>query len=168
MYQACSWLWVFVHATSQPGKASFTFPPGEFLSWSFQTCPEITSCGQAPLATYILFIFLFPAFLRGLEPSLQRLVWMNARNIWVKGGIRKLNDAGQVIFLCGWLCNFLDYSPPSSSVHGIFQARVLEWVAISSSRGSSNPGIKPASPVSPTLQADSLSTEPSGKPAPGS
>lgn len=98
-YQACSWLWDFVHATSQPGKASFTFPPGEFLSWSFQTCPEITSCGQAPLATYILFSFLFPAFSRGLEPSWQRLVWMNARNIWVKWGIRQLNDAGQVILL---------------------------------------------------------------------
>ena len=31
----------------------------------------------------------------------------------------------------------LDCSPPSSSVHGIFQARVLEWVALSLSRGSS-------------------------------
>ena len=31
----------------------------------------------------------------------------------------------------------MDYSPPGSSVHGIFQARILEWVAISSSRGSS-------------------------------
>ena len=32
--------------------------------------------------------------------------------------------------LCLTLCNPLDYSPPGSSVHGIFQARVLEWVAI--------------------------------------
>ena len=36
-----------------------------------------------------------------------------------------------------WLCNPLDCSPPGSSVHGIFQARMLEWVAISSSRWSS-------------------------------
>ena len=35
------------------------------------------------------------------------------------------------------------YSPPGSSVHGISQARILEWVAISFSRGSSNPGIEP-------------------------
>ena len=34
-------------------------------------------------------------------------------------------------------CNAMDCSPPSSSVHGIFQARILEWVAISFSRGSS-------------------------------
>ena len=33
----------------------------------------------------------------------------------------------------------MDYSPPSSSVHGIFPARILEWVAISFSRGSSQP-----------------------------
>ena len=38
------------------------------------------------------------------------------------------------------LCNSMDCSPPGSSVHGIFQARILEWVAISFSRGSSQPG----------------------------
>ena len=40
---------------------------------------------------------------------------------------------------CLTLCNPVDCSPPSSSVHGISQARILEWVAISSSRGSSPP-----------------------------
>ena len=34
-------------------------------------------------------------------------------------------------------CDLMDYSPPVSSIHGISQARVLEWVAISFSRGSS-------------------------------
>ena len=38
--------------------------------------------------------------------------------------------------LCLTLCDPMDYSPPGSSVHGIFQARVLEWVAIPFSRGS--------------------------------
>ena len=38
-----------------------------------------------------------------------------------------------------WLCEPMDCSLPGSSVHGIFQARVLEWVAISFSRGSSQP-----------------------------
>ena len=36
-------------------------------------------------------------------------------------------------------CDPMEYSPPGSSVHGIFQARMLEWVAISFSRGSSQP-----------------------------
>ena len=39
--------------------------------------------------------------------------------------------------LCPTLCNHVDCSPPGSSVHGIFQAKILEWVAISFSRGSS-------------------------------
>ena len=37
------------------------------------------------------------------------------------------------------LCDSVDCSPPGSSVHGIVQARILEWVAISFSRGSSHP-----------------------------
>ena len=39
--------------------------------------------------------------------------------------------------LCSTLWDLLGYSPPGSSVHGIFQARILQWVAISSSRRSS-------------------------------
>ena len=45
----------------------------------------------------------------------------------------------EVAQLCLTLRNLMDSSPPGSSVHGIFQARVLEWVAISFSRGSSRP-----------------------------
>ena len=45
----------------------------------------------------------------------------------------------EVAQLCPTLCNPMDCSPPGSSVHGILQARILEWVAISFSRGSSQP-----------------------------
>ena len=62
---------------------------------------------------------------------------------------------------CLILCDPVDQSPPDSSVHGILQARVLEWVAISFSRDLSNPGIKPRAPA---LQTDSLPSEPPGKP----
>ena len=47
--------------------------------------------------------------------------------------------SSQVAQSCPILCDPMDYSLPGSSVHGIFQARVLEWVAISFSRGSSRP-----------------------------
>ena len=40
---------------------------------------------------------------------------------------------------CPTLCNPMDCSPPGSSVHGILQARILEWAAISFSRGSYQP-----------------------------
>ena len=45
----------------------------------------------------------------------------------------------KVVQLCPTLCNPMDCSLPGYSVHGIFQARVVEWVAISFSRGSSQP-----------------------------
>ena len=59
------------------------------------------------------------------------------------------------------ICYPMDSSLPGSSVRGILQARVLEWVAISFSRDLPNPGIEPRSP---TLQADALLSEPAGKP----
>ena len=62
--------------------------------------------------------------------------------------------------LCLTLCDRMGYSPPGSSVCRISQARILEWVAISFSGDLPNPGIKP---WSPTLQADSLPSEPPGK-----
>ena len=62
---------------------------------------------------------------------------------------------------CPTLCYPVDCNSPGSSVHGILQARILEWVAIPSSRGSSQPRIGPRSPA---LQADTLPSEPPGKP----
>jgi len=72
-------------------------------------------------------------------------------------------QGGGICWIAGIVFPF-DCSPPSSSAHGIFQARILEWVAISFSRASPNPGIEPVSPVSPEFQADSLPTEPFRKP----
>ena len=46
---------------------------------------------------------------------------------------------GEVAQLCPTLCDPMDCSPPGSLVHGIFQAWILEWVAIPFSRGSSQP-----------------------------
>ena len=65
---------------------------------------------------------------------------------------------------CPILCDPMDCSPQDSSVHGIFQARILEWVAISSSKG-----IFPTQGSNPCLlhllpwQVDSLPTAPPGK-----
>ena len=52
---------------------------------------------------------------------------------------------------CPTLCNPLDSSPPGSSVHGILQARILEWVAMPSSRGSSQLGDRTCVSLSPAL-----------------
>ena len=53
----------------------------------------------------------------------------------------------------------MDCGPSGSSVHGVLQAGILEWIAISSSRESSNQGLELRSPA---LQADSLPFEPAG------
>ena len=63
--------------------------------------------------------------------------------------------------LCLTLRHLMDCSPPGSPVHGIFQVRILEWVAISSPGGFPNLGIEPRSPA---LQADALPSELQGKP----
>ena len=57
---------------------------------------------------------------------------------------------------CPTLCDPMDYT-----VHGILQARILEWVAFSTPGDFSNPGIELRSP---TFQVDSLPAKPSGKP----
>ena len=49
--------------------------------------------------------------------------------------------------LCLTLCDSMDRKPPGSSVHGILQARIPEWVASPFSRGLPNPGIKAGSPA---------------------
>ena len=62
---------------------------------------------------------------------------------------------------CPTLCSLMDCSLPSSSVHGILQARILEWVAGPFSGDLRNPGIQYGSFA---LQADSLPFEPPRKP----
>ena len=57
-------------------------------------------------------------------------------NFWRRKAI--IVESG-VVQSCPTLCDPVDCSPPGSSVHGIFQAVVLEWAAISFSRGSSWP-----------------------------
>ena len=52
---------------------------------------------------------------------------------------------------CLTLCDPTDCIPPGSSVHGIFQARILEWVAFPSPGDLPDPGIKPRSLTSPAL-----------------
>ena len=64
--------------------------------------------------------------------------------------------------LCLTLCDPMDCSSLGSSVHGILQTRILEWVAIPSLGHLPNSGIEPGSPA---LQADSLAFEPPEKPS---
>ena len=66
--------------------------------------------------------------------------------------------AGSAAQSCPTLCDPMDCCLPGSSIHGISQARILEWVAISSSRGSLLPS------ASPALAGTFSTAEPPGKP----
>ena len=63
----------------------------------------------------------------------------------IRNGVWKILPQTKLFFvvrMCSVMsdsCDPLDCSPPGSSVHGILQARILEWVAMPSSRGSSQP-----------------------------
>ena len=70
------------------------------------------------------------------------------------------NLCALVTQLCPILFDPIDCSPPGSSVHGILQSRILEWVAIPFSGDLPDPGTELRSPA---LQADSSPFEPPGK-----
>ena len=68
---------------------------------------------------------------------------------------------------CLALCDPMDCNPPGSPVHGILQARILEWVAMTFSRGSSwtqGPRDLTCVSCSPCIAGRFFTTEPQGKP----
>ena len=81
----------------------------------------------------------------------QIIIWMDVLRFWkINGFSLCCNSAtwpikfgvsvhAKLLQLCSTLCDPMDCSLPGSSVHGILQARILEWIAMLSSRGSSQP-----------------------------
>ena len=74
----------------------------------------------------------------------------------------KVKSESEVAQLCPALCDPVDCSPPGSSVHGIFQARVLEWGAIAFSVFPAAKSLQSC----PTLR-DPIDSSPPGSPVPG-
>ena len=75
----------------------------------------------------------------GVTKSWTQLSMYACRDAMRKGFSYVWAELCLVTQLCPTFCGPMDCSPPGSSVHGIFQARILEWVVISYSRGSSQP-----------------------------
>ena len=91
---------------------------------------------------------------------------LQGRDSQIEYGVKKEASFKKMCVLvpqsCLTLCHLMDCSPPGSSAHGILQARILEWIAISSSRGSSWSRDQTQSPA---LQAYALLSELLGKPS---
>ena len=71
-----------------------------------------------------------------IRPSVRKVTFSA---VSIPSASDKVKSESEVAQSCPTLCDPMDCSPPGSSIHGIFQARILEWVAISFSRGSSRP-----------------------------
>ena len=101
-----------------------------------------------------------------MDPPLSLIIphWTTALFVVLKGlsGLpeRTCLHARSVTQFCLTLCDPMDCSPPRSSVHGILQARIREWVL--SPGDLPSPGIEP---VSSALAGRFFTTEPLGKPA---
>ena len=115
-------------------------------------------------ASSIISIPQMVYLLQSDEPTLMHHnVPKSIVNLWVHSWVYTFYVVDVVVVvakLCLALFDPMGCSPPGSPVHGILQARILEWIAISFSRGSSQPGIKHESP---SLQADFLASELPGK-----
>ena len=81
--------------------------------------------------SFYLWIFAMSSCLT-ISKGTKRVSFLN---IMINSGKVKV----LVAQLCLALCDPMDYSPLGSSVHGLLQARILEWGAISSSRELSQP-----------------------------
>ena len=89
----------------------------------------------APLTEYLTFRALPVSVIEGKDPITHWLLKLPpARNAW-----RFVVVAVQSLSHVWFFSDPTDGSPPGSSVHGISQARILEWTATSFSRGSSRP-----------------------------
>ena len=159
----------------------FSFSPKSFSSLSLSlefnlqggtSCAFLSKVGSTPpsisftlhsVSWTCFFLSSFPSFKqhRDFPGSLEAktLHTPNAGDLaWSL--VREVKSESVVAQSCLALCNPMGWSLLGSSVHGILQARILEWVAIPFSRVSPQPSNQPRSP---TLQTDSLLSEPPGK-----
>ena len=118
------------------------------VKWSevVQSCPTLCDPVDCSLPGSFLHRILQARILEWVAISFSRgSSWPRDRTGVSRIAGRRFNlwatreGQSEVTQLCPTLCDSMDYSLSGSSVHGIFQAKVLEWVAISFSRESSPP-----------------------------
>ena len=110
----------------------FTVPGNTMDNWHIYNTAHLISLGHRHL--------LFKKFLDSQLPLQKGLKSIRIKRLFVVYDLRSFTLKVKVKSLsCVQLCDPVDCSPPGSSGHGRLQARILEWVAISFSRGSSWP-----------------------------
>ena len=126
---------------------SFVLKAGSVTSFSFSISP----CPRPhPLSLSFCELVAFSLTLTLLSPAHRSLACMLC--------------CAKLLQSCPTLCDPVDCNPPGSSVLGILQARILEWVAMPSSRGSSRPRDHTRVSCGSCLAGRFFITEPPGSP----
>ena len=115
-----------VSQTKKVGRSSLQKWDMAWGCLSFLTIPLAVSPSQVQASP---LLYSSEVYSQGTHKSVMILVYAFCPRVVVAGVL--------VAQSCLTLCNPMHCSPPGSSVHGILQARILEWVAIPFSRGSS-------------------------------
>ena len=95
-------------------------------------------CCENYVSIFFKFFFFFKSLLNVLQYCFCFMPWLFGHKACGISAPQERKE-GEVAQSCLTLCNPMDCSLPGSSVHGIFQARILEWVAFLFSRRSSRP-----------------------------
>ena len=108
--------------------------------------------------------------LLGGEDTSQRLSCVTAASaaislhrVMTAGLLRMVHGEAKATRSCPTLCSLMDCSLPGSSVHSVFQARILEWVTIPFSRGSSQPRDQTCFSCTSCIAGRFFTNEPPGK-----
>ena len=129
-------------------QASESFPVTWLFASGAQSIGTSASVSVLPMNTWCWFPFGLTGLISLLSKGLSRVFSSTtvlkhqflALNLLYDPTLTSLHVRElEVVQSCPTLCNPMDCSLPGSSVHGIFQAIVLEWIAISFSKGSSQP-----------------------------
>ena len=155
-------------------------PSADHFASCYETCNELYDIYAKLINKYLLIICYVLVFLgsevqqwiRRIIPPLIELLYSNSSGPWTQPFYKTVwerittNINNEIPMLCSvnqsclTPCDPMNCSPPGSSVHGILQARILEWVVVVSSRRS----CQPASLISNLhWQAGSLTLTPAGK-----
>ena len=119
-------------------KPTFSLSPFTFIKRLFSSS-SLSAVRVVSSAHLRLLIFLPQSWLQLVLHPAQHFSWCTLPISWGFVWTVGLCVHAQSLQLCPALCDPVDCSPPGSSVPGILQSRIWEWVAFSNSRGSSQP-----------------------------
>ena len=118
-------------------KHCYKWSSDSFRNLSSWYMHSLSMCYSGSFLYCVLFSFKFSSHAKKYAPRYARIP--NSKTFWSQKDLLSLTFSVRVLGRVQLFCSPMDCSPPGSSAHGISQTRLLEWVAISSSRWSSWP-----------------------------